>query len=249
MQCPICKAPFHNLTFDDQHVAHCINCGASYFEDNGINRISLETAKYLAKNKQVKEFEEPALKLCPYDNGHMQPVNNPDAIPSHVHLLACPVCDCVFAPAQDLVDFKSAQGAKINYIKSWRMPMGSLHGVLAVLVLAVISTTLYYTYQGSQQTQKMRIEASQTINNIEIVRSARFGIVSFTTSKPYQSAIILINKTTGETQTIPASTTPQTTHTATFTLPAEANIIYYRVQLEQNGKTINSPETPLELKE
>jgi Zn finger protein HypA/HybF involved in hydrogenase expression len=235
------------LTMDLQHVAHCGHCGASYFEDDGINRISIEKVEKLSRDITEDVTDEPAVKLCPYDNAALAPIHNPDAIPSHVTLYACPTCHSILATIQNLIDFKQAQDAKINYIKVWRMPLGSLKNVFAIFVLAALSVGIYYTYQGTQQTSMMRTEAAQSINNVTVVRSARFGILSFTTSQPYRSSVILINKTTGTSTTVAASDVESTTHTATFSLPNETDVVYYTIELTSGGRSVNSPEAPLEI--
>ncbi len=247
MLCPVCQSLLDEMTLDQQRIAHCANCGATYFDEDGINRITLDSAQRLAESKKV-HAPEPAIKPCPYDNSALMPAHNPEAIPSHVSLYLCPTCHCVLASAQDLLEFKQAQSAKINYIKTWRMPLGSLRNVFAVFVMAALSVGMYYTYQSAMRMNTMKTEASQTIQNVTISRSSRFGIVSFRTNKPYRSSIVLINKTVGKTIIVPAAKDEATIHTASFSLPNETDIVYYRIRLISTTGETDSAEAPLEIR-
>src|SRR4051794_29741987 len=42
MHCPNCSQIMISAIYDEQTVLHCRTCGSSFFEENGINHISLE---------------------------------------------------------------------------------------------------------------------------------------------------------------------------------------------------------------
>lgn len=101
MICPNCDRRMQEYLFDHQTLLHCDGCGGSYFAQNGINRISLATAKVLQKDlksaDQVTTTQpEPAKQIhphfCPRDHGVMLPLYNDETVPHDVELLECHDC-------------------------------------------------------------------------------------------------------------------------------------------------------------
>ena len=137
MICPNCGAKLKLTDFNNIIFNHCPNCGGSFFGDNQINRISLKQARKLNKSKSsdIISSEE---KICPIDGIPMSRLTN-KSIPHHVTLLGCNKCKSVFAYPNDLVEFKKAQQVKINYFKSWRLPLPSLKSVLVYASFIIVS--------------------------------------------------------------------------------------------------------------
>ena len=64
MSCPNCSQTMVSAVYDGQNVLHCRTCGSSFFEENGINHISLESAETLA-NDQQEAIIIGKPKICP----------------------------------------------------------------------------------------------------------------------------------------------------------------------------------------
>lgn len=242
MLCPICSAPLHELEIDMQHVWHCVKCGSTLFEEGAINRITSTSATYLAQNvTQNAAYTEPAVKSCPRDHQVLVPLVNQEAIPSHVQLLTCAKCHIVLAKGQDLVDFKKAQDAKINYIKSWRFPMGSLRSVFAVIAMAIMSVFGYLSFSTINREASLQTQAARVVINAQVVATGRLVIVSFRTEDEVRSELI-ITQPEGMAP-IAVSQKPSTIHTASFSKPSHATVIRYRIRLtNQEGDVVTSDE-------
>ncbi|KXK11232.1 MAG: hypothetical protein UZ22_OP11002000438 [Microgenomates bacterium OLB23] len=113
MHCPNCHHILVKVLLDSVEVDHCNFCGATLFDMNEINRITLTDARRLAEMKQsdVISGEE---KLSPRDGSPLVRITN-DAIPQFVTILHSPTTGEVFAFADDLVNFKKGAKCK-NFI-------------------------------------------------------------------------------------------------------------------------------------
>lgn len=249
MNCPVCSSPLHELDLDLQHVFHCVICGTSIFEDGGINRVTSTTAKYLKENSTgVQDPEkEPAVKLCPFDQTPLVVRVNQEAIPTHVHLLHCPKCQRIVAKPQDLLDFKHAQEAKVNYIKAWRLPMPQLRTVFAIVTLAVMSVFGYLSFSSLGKSASMKTEASQAVQNLQVEVTGRLVVVSFRTDSAVRTALVIVEPP--GVPKIPVSGRPNTIHTTSFSRPTGAKVLRLRVELtDESGHSVLSDDKVVELK-
>ena len=249
MICPHCAAPLHELDLDLQHVFHCVSCGTSIFEDGGINRITSATAKYLKENATLNQdaSKEPAVKTCPFDQTPLVLRMNQDAIPTHVHLLHCPKCQRIVAKPQDLLDFKHAQEAKVNYIKAWKLPMPQLRTIFAIVTLGVMSVFGYLSFSQLNKNATLKTQAAEAVDGVQVQVAGRLVVVSFRTEAPVRTALIILEPSS--IPKIPVSGKPNTLHTASFSRPRDARIIRFRVELiDESGRSVLSDEKVVELK-
>ncbi len=196
MLCPNCSEMMKSDYYDGQYVSHCSSCGASFFEANGINRITFDTASKLSADK-YRNVISPAEKLCPKDFTPFNALSNTEAIPSNLVLFECPTCGGVFAYPSDLVKFKKAQGAKIDYFKTWERPFASVHSVLVIFVILVLSAATILTFNTIQNRTSVSSEASDLFKSLTIIQSGHYRILSFRTSTPLKSQIIITNNRDG----------------------------------------------------
>ncbi|NTU74130.1 zf-TFIIB domain-containing protein [Candidatus Roizmanbacteria bacterium] len=216
MFCPNCEQQFETLELDKQVVLHCPNCGSSFFEENSINRLSLGSAKKLAKMKKnivVMGIE----KHCPKDSSVLTPIVNSEAIPTDATLLTCPTCRGVFAYPDDLVVFKDAQDVKISFFKLWHTPLPSIRAILVLSFFAVVSLgafgyMLRYTSRNSTSTR-----ASEQISQVRFVASGRYLFLTFKTTVPVESQVRFTDTATGQKITLPVSQQPVSLHHLTTT--------------------------------
>jgi len=216
MSCPNCDHPLTQATYDNQLVLHCDVCGATYFEENGINRITIDTAQKLAGDKQ-EEIVSGNQKHCPKDGDIFQPIVSDELKPHDVTLLRCPTCKGVFIYPDDLLKFKSAQSTKIAFFKSWGKPLPSLNAVLVFSFIALVSFSVLtamstFTNKNIQQSQ-----AHDLIKKVYITTSPdkHYVFIYFSTVVPVKSQITFSDITTGTEKTKTVSSAPQNTHSLT----------------------------------
>lgn len=140
MLCPNCKSQLTPKTFGPISVDHCTACGASFFDENEINRLTLAQAQQLAADK-TQDMLSGQEKLCPRDSVPMQPMVQ-ESIPQFVTLLKCKTCGGIFVYGDDLVHFKKAQHSLVDYYKAWQRPLPTLKAVLVYTFVTVLSVTV-----------------------------------------------------------------------------------------------------------
>jgi hypothetical protein len=147
----------------------------------------------------------------------------------------------MLAAADDLELFKRAQLSKLDYFKSWNMPLGSLRGVLAIALLLILSGSLFWSYNTIQQVATIRSEASDLINNIHVSRTGNYMLISFRTKTPLRASLITDNLTTHKITVTPISNGLTRLHTISVTRPAGSDLVKYRIKLQDGaGHTIET---------
>ena len=243
MSCPNCQQAMNTLSSDGQTVLHCSNCGGSFFEENGINRISLASAEKLAKDKKNDEIQGHE-KLCPKDKTPLSSIQQSEAIPQNITLLQCLTCHGIFAFPDDLVNFKSAQMVKIAYNKIWNVPISALKSVLVLSFVAAISISLFANL--FLRGQPTRINAEDVITKRYISVSGRFLFVSFSTKSPYKSSIVIQDTVTDSIYKKVVSDNLATYHSLTTTDLEPKSSMYYRIILtDESGNTIETERKKL----
>lgn len=240
MLCPNCSETMKASYYDNQFVAHCLSCGASFFEENGINRITFDTALKLSEDK-YRHYISPKEKLCPKDFSQLTPISNSQAVPSHIILFLCPTCAGVFVYPDDLVKFKKAQGAKIDYYKTWERPFVTLKSVLIVLFIVILSASAFLTINTFNQRALYKSEATDLFKTLIITKSGRYILLSFRTNTLFRTQIILIHTKTGKRIIKDVSLEPKTVHQVVLTNISEKETYSYRIVLtDRSGKTLET---------
>lgn len=248
MSCPNCGQQLSPRHLDNQTVFHCSNCGGTFFEENGINRLSLKSAVQLAVDKKTDEISS-EIKHCPKDGNRLVAVLNDEAIPRGVTLLRCQRCRGIFAFPEDLVNFKQAQNTKVDYYKMWETPLSSLRAVIVLSFILFISASLYFTYSTIQRNASLQLQAANQIKNLEITSSGRFLIVAFQTNSADRSQIIFNDQTLNKkfVKTIAPKNSKNHVFTSTQ-LNLSDNLSYQIVLYLPNGTVVKTPERKLTTK-
>ncbi len=240
MFCPNCANNLQNLNLDNQSVWHCSNCGGSFFEENGINRISLDSAQKLSSDRKTDEISANE-KLCPKDKTILTRVLNDQAVPQDVTLLRCPTCSGIFAYPEDLMRFKQAQKVKVDFFKVWNIPFSPLQNVLVMSFVLLVTVSLYFGMQAVKEGTSQQLKASDILKNLSITASGRLVFVSFKTTNPFRSEIVFTDLTKDTTIRKTISQNPATLHTLTITdLPIENELNYQIVLYDNKGKEVRS---------
>jgi len=222
------------INLDKQNILHCPNCGTSFFEENGINRISKESAEKLAGDKKNVDIESHE-KLCPLDHLRLLPQSK-EVTPEGVIILKCPRCYGVLAFPDDLLNFKKAQTAKIDYFKAWAKPLPSLRTVLVISFTAIALGSVFYKFNNFFKYSSAPSQASNIIKNITFSKSGRYLMVFFKTQTPFATKIIFQDLTTNSQIEKTINQTPTTIHQLTTgDLNVEDEIIYQIVLTNKQG--------------
>lgn len=254
MLCPNCSQPINLVTADNQTILHCSNCGGSFFEENGINRITVATAQILAEDKKTDEVSG-AEKKCPKDQSILKPISTnlnqsqliSSPLPPDVTLLGCRQCAGIFAYPDDLIKFKQAQVAKIEYFKLWNIPLPSLKSVAIFAVAGLIFTAIFANYTFFQK-GLAPTSASNLIKKVYFSRSNHYLFIFFKTETPFASKIIFEDKTENSIITKIISNELKTTHQLTTGNLNLDNEIYYQIVLtDERGKEIKTEKKKMVL--
>lgn len=247
MTCPNCSHPMNFVSADKQNILHCTNCGASFFEENAINRISNTTAKMLAEDKKTSQVSG-AEKICPNDHNVFRPVEESEAIPPNITLLKCDSCQGIFVFPDDLLAFKKAQGAKIEFFRAWAKPLSSLRTVLVVsFTIFVLGTVIYrssfFLNRFSQSTQ-----ASDLITKVNFSKSGHYLLIFFKTKTALQSSIYINDRSFNQAFLKNISSQPKTIHQLTTgELNLENDLWYKIILIDATGKEIRTEIKKLEV--
>lgn len=239
MTCPNCKQELVTQTLDNQVILYCQRCGGSFFEENGINRISLKSAKQLltARKEDIILGSE---KLCPIDQAKLTAILEEESVPQNVGLFRCPTCRGVFAYPFELVRFKQAQEAKVNYLNLWNIPPQTIRSVLVLTFVVVFSLTVFSTYLLLQKQTSM-IQAQDIIKTVNVSRSGRYLFISFRSLIPLRTKIIFQDRTKNSIEERNISVDLKTLHFySTTNINLEDEIYYQIVGINSKGKVIET---------
>lgn len=244
MTCPNCQELLTEQFFTHQRALHCANCGGTYFEENGINRISLSQAQQLAFNKRGNFIFEHE-KICPKDKLAMLPVQE-ESIPPRVHLYQCVACKGIFTYPDDLLLFKQAQAAKLTYFKLWDMPLPSLKSVVVAGVVASLSLFLFGAFYVTRQQYLPTTQAQDLVKNVHTTASGRYLFMTFRTEGSYVTAITFVDRTDNKKYEKVVSAVPKSLHYFTTTDLNLGHTIFYQIQLrDAAGKEVVTAEQRL----
>lgn len=238
MLCPNCSEKLEPLELTHQKILHCKNCGGTFFEENGINRITADDARSLADGSE-NNMVMGTPKVCPKDNLFLHLIENDEAIPRYVSLFKCPKCHGIFAYADDLLKFKKAQNAKLEFFKIWQNPLPALKTVLVLSFLAVLSLTVY-TNLNNRALQTTN--ADSFVGRVTFTHSGRYLFVNFSTGAAFTSSILITDKTTHRSVITPVSLKPVSLHYTTITADTNHDLFYQIILEDGRGTVIKTDE-------
>lgn len=248
MLCPNCNQTIDYINLDSQHILHCHNCGASFFEENAINRISIKSAELLADDKLTDEVFGNA-KNCPKDKTKLNLIENNETMPQDVTLLRCPSCRGIFSYPDDLLRFKKAQDVKIEFFKLWNKPLPSLRTVLVLSFVAIMSFTVISRFSTFLNQMSRQSQATDLIKKIYISKSDRYLFISFKTDTQFRSEIIFTDITTGGKIMKTISNNPTNLHyLTTGDVNLDNEVFYQLILINDKGKIIKTDSKKLEIK-
>jgi Zn-finger nucleic acid-binding protein len=225
-------------------VDFCETCGGVYFDRGEINRISKEDAEKLS-HSETHGTPRDGSNRCPKCGASLERYWG-ESVPSDVYVLRCPDCSGTWFTKAELTKFKDAQSAKINYFRTWKIPLSSLSSVLIPVALFVVLTgsTLIVADQV-QRRQQTTSNAQEMMTNPSVIKGENGSSVTvvFTTQKDATTQF-LINGYQGHdgVTTLPISVKPKKTHEVTLTGLIPGQTYFYRIHVITGEESFYSNE-------
>lgn len=210
--CPKCNHYLTPLTVDTQGhgritIDHCHYCGGVWFDHFQINRFSTKDALSLSKMATDSDLQNiQGSNQCPRDHALLVNLRS-DSVPGELTVLTCPRCGGNFVTKNTLVELKKAQKIKLDYFKTWKIPLPKISSVLVpVMFIFAVTLGVFLTVKNIKQTNDARIRAKEIIGVPTIVVSENNTVlVSFTTNIPTLSTIAYTAAGEVEPHTVPVS--------------------------------------------
>jgi hypothetical protein len=187
--------------------------------------------------------------ICPKDGSPLYTIDHNQAVPQIVTLYECRVCKGVFSMPKDLLAFKKAQLAKLNFIKSWGIPLPSLQTVMLFSIMAFFSIAAFTSLFFFTQPNLQRSQASELVNHLSVTHADHYLFISFKTPIPVSSRITFTDKTTGTVTIKIVSDSPKTFHyLTTGDINIKDQITYQIILRDSNGSEARTEERELNIK-
>lgn len=240
--CPICNKTLTPLNLKvSSHgslvIDHCYFCGSVWFDHYEINRLPLIQAKKLTSMGQFKlNHDKPSHKEphCPNDNQLLVQVNS-ETIPPNTILLQCPLCKGNLISKEELLTLKKAQKIKLEYFKTWSIPIPALSSfIIPAVFILIVSAGVFLTVQKTQESSETRIKAKETIQTPIVTYQNSYTVtIAFTTTIPATSLVTIQPALSQEQRTVPVTTTKSTIHLAKVTDLKPNTTYYFKITIEE----------------
>lgn len=250
MNCPYCQTPLQPNTLQDKNneqveCFECFNCGGHWLPPLLANNITSTQAADLDA-VIPKDSSAPTQARCPICQTRLSLISH-DSVPQGVKIWTCPQGHGNFFPYKQLLQFKTAQEAKINYHTVWGIPIKSLVSVmLPVIAVIAVAAGLPLIIQKLQTGQETRTKASEIHSKPIVTRiSQNSTLVSFTSKAPSTSTLMLFQNGVFVSKHIVAESAT-TSHK--LTLPIDADETHtFTISLTDpiTGTITSSQEYPL----
>lgn len=250
MNCPECDIQLKTIDFNSKNkaykfnIAYCSSCGGFWLDSFTVNNLTVEDVRMFDNLIKNRRQTTKNLLLCPRCQLALKSLEG-ESIPRQIAILSCDQCGGRWFPAGELLKFKQAQSAKLNYLKTWNIPLKSTFSVLlplAFIFLFGLSLPIFYTFFKNYKLLKPRqIAPQQFFQQPESnLQSATEIEISFTTEKEAITFIEYgLSKNDLKKEYI--STKPTTKHTIILSNLIPNREYYYRLGAEYENKIQNTP--------
>lgn len=249
LSCPKCGSVLTQKTVSTAgsgsiEVDFCESCGGVYFDRGEINRISQGEVTKLGHIKTHNTSHQ-GTNRCPKCGASLERYWG-EAVPSDVYVLRCPDCSGTWFSHQDLKKFKTAQEHKINYFRTWKIPLSSLSSVLIPIALFVVLTgSTLIVVEQIKNTQDSRIFAQDILTTPSVVAADNrtTATIIFTTKVKAESDIVISGLIGPDDITVlPVSAQPKTAHRVTIRNLLPGKRYAYRIHILTGEDSIYSDE-------
>lgn len=227
-------------------IEHCPFCGGAFFDRFEVNRIPYHQVVRLTRMMPKASLEQiSGSNNCPKCPNTLLERLTGEAIPADVFVLKCPKCRGTWFSPKNLEKFKKAQKSKLQYFKTWKIPLPSIHSVLIPLATFTVLTVLtFLSVSRIRESQQALTRAKEIISQPYILPNTERKAVTiiFSTSEPATSEIIFIYAKPLGKITLPASKTATITHQLTLTDLTPGKEYFYQIKVVTAEDSLTSPE-------
>lgn len=245
MTCPLCHEATSAIeinTTDGQvtDIDECLNCGGHFLPPVLANFISLNTAKNVDSVVPKANSVPLASPTCPHCHQNMSSIKD-DSVPQTVTVFSCPNNHGEFYPKDQLLLFKRAQDAKINFHKLWGIPLKSAFAVMIpVLVIFSAITVVPNLLNQMKLNQENRVKAGEILTQPLITPiSANQVLISFSTQNSVKTSLTF---TEGLNKTLDVSLEPNTNHLLSVDGLSPQTTYKYIINIDDNGRKVSTTE-------
>lgn len=221
MLCPFCNSPLQEAAVQTKQgeqsaIYECFTCGGHWFPRWLANDIAYSQAITVDAIAPQREITTPESPRCPQCQTRLSLITH-DSVPRGLHIYSCPQGHGNYFPKGQLLQFKKAQEAKIDYHQAWGIPIKSIFAVLLpVAVVLGLAAGIPLTLNQLETSQEQRIAASDPINTPAVTQIPPDSVILSFTSKIAGITTVILYQNTQPVQTVLASQTPSTVHSATL---------------------------------
>ena len=231
MLCPNCGQQMNVRNVDNEIVLHCSTCGSSFFDKNGIDKITVSSARLLTEETQG-QYVLGNQKICPKDKSMLlEKIGT--FLPKNTILLECPSCEGIFAYPDDLLKYKgikAPQPLSSGAFKLLPAPKSLfMLASFAVLTVAVLLNT------GSFSTNT---RAEKVVGKVYLSTSGSLLSISFKSEVTEISTIIFYDLNRKETGRYVISSKPKTVHVGTIRGFDKNRDAFYSIQFSKTSTPI-----------
>ncbi len=226
-------------------IDRCPFCGGVWLNHFEINRLPTHEAIRLSHLPSFKDTSSAGgLGKCPHC-GIALSKNSSAPLLKHTPIRSCPQCQGSWISKHDLARVKQMQDSLLKRIKTIAIPIASIYAVLLPLVLvALLGGGIALTVHYNQQQKETQIRALELIGTPLVIPTnlqgpTRTVALSFTSSVPVTSSLVLTGPQITSRRSLTISDTPKLSH-AIFLTGLAANTTYnytLTVQDEKGQKT------------
>jgi DNA-directed RNA polymerase subunit M/transcription elongation factor TFIIS len=227
MLCPNCGQQMNVRNVDNEIVLHCSTCGSSFFDKNGINKITQGSARMLTEEAQG-QYILGNQKTCPKDKSILLEKVDP-TLPKNTILLECPSCEGIFAYPDDLLKYKGIKTAQPLSSGAFKM-LPAPKSLFMLASFAVLSIAVLLNTGSFSTNTKATTSAVKGSVYLSLSSNGSFLMVNFVTGAPQISSIIFYDAQKQEKFRSVISATPTTNHSVTIRGLFDKNIHkYYKI--------------------
>ena len=250
LTCPDCHRGLlarkvHTHSGGKIEIDKCPFCAGIWFDHFEANQVPFSEIKRLVKEKP-KTVPSGAIGQgkCPHCLVPLIPLDS-ESVPKYLNVFTCPQCRGNWFSQKNLLEFKVAQKAKVNYFKLWRLPLPSVFSaLLPIFLLTVLALSIPVTLIGLKEKgrrKEIRIKASEVIiKPTTIVLNPTTVILTWATTTPVISEIKYWTKAMTP-KTLIVSPSPSANHTIELKNLLPSTLYFYQLILKDyQGRQIHS---------
>ncbi len=164
MRCPDCGTRLTDVSISNlDRSFRCFSCGGFWTEPSSVNRISVADLERISPVVSDKSSLKFGTETCPADGTVLERFVG-ESVPSAILVKRCKVCGYWWWPTDNLLRFKPAQEAKVNYFKHWGIAADLSALTLPVLVMGIMAVGLTVGLYNISQRQQIVTTADVGIN-------------------------------------------------------------------------------------